>query len=189
MSIQALGWCIKQKTDTPTTKLVLFVLSNYADENGTCYPSEKHLSNIVGVSDRQIRRCLKWLINNQLIKAQQRKGTSNRYYLCMDTDVLPVRTPTSANTKDNTKDIYTKAFHAFWETYPRKVGKYLAAKAFEKSTKEIETKELIKATKRFAESHKNTEERFIPHASSWLNGKRYFDEQVVKKKTINSLAG
>ena len=115
MSIQALNWCIKARTDTPTTKLVLFILSNYADEQGSCYPSEKNLSDVVGVSDRQIRRCLKWLIDNNFITSVARKGTSNRYYLCMDTHVQrgmdtnsqPVRTPVSTNTKDNTKDIYS----------------------------------------------------------------------------------
>jgi len=189
MSIQGLGWCIKQETDTPTTKLVLFILSNYADEQGSCYPSEKHLASIVGVSDRQIRRCLKWLITNNLIRAEHRTGTSNRYYLTMDADVHTLRTPTSTNTKENTKDIYTKEFEIFWKLYPRKVGKHMAAKAFIKSCKDIEVNKLLTITKNFSESHKATEERFIPHAQTWLNGKRYLDVQVVKRNTKNHLAG
>ena len=197
MSITALGWCIKQKTDTPTTKLVLFILSNYADENGSCYPSEKHLAEIVGISDRQVRRCLKWLIENKYVQSEQRSGTSNRYFLSMDadvlprldTDVLPVRTLTSTNTKANTKDLYTKEFEVFWKLYPRKVGKHLAAKAFKKTGKDIEVDKLLQVTKNFAESNKATEERYIPHAQTWLNGKRFLDIQNVKKNTMNSLAG
>jgi len=189
MSIQGLGWAIKQETDTPTTKLVLFILSNYADEQGSSYPSEKHLGNIVGVSDRQIRRCLKWLITNNLITVEHRTGTSNRYYLTMDTHVHPVRTPTTSNTKANTKDIYTKEFEYFWKMYPRKVGKHMAAKAFKKAIKDIEVDKLLRIVKNFAESHRSTEERFIPHAQTWLNGKRFLDVQIAKKNTMNHLAG
>ena len=210
MSIQGLGWCIQQKTDTPTTKLVLFILSNYADEKGSCYPSENHLASIVGVSDRQIRRCLKWLIANGFIEAECRSGTSNRYYLSMDADVHPGiqhrvdadvhpsmdadvhpgRTPMSSYTKDNTKEIYTEEFEFFWVMYPRKVGKHMAAKSFKKACKDVEVGELLAATENFAELHKSTEERFIPHAQTWLNGKRFLDVQtVVNKNSMNHLAG
>lgn len=189
MSIQGLGWCIRQKTDTPTTKLVLFILSNYADENHSCYPSEKHLANLVGVSDRQIRRCLTYLQKNGFITVEPRSGTSNRYFLSMDADVQTPRTPTSANTKENSKDIYTKQFEVFWKMYPRKVGKFAAATAFKKVCKDIEINKLLTVTKRFAEQHAQTEERFIPHAQTWLNQKRFLDNIEKKKNTMNNLAG
>ena len=198
MSIQGLNWCIKQTTDTPTTKLVLFILSNYADENGSCYPSEKKLAELVGVSDRQIRRCLKYLITNGLIKVEPRKGTSNRYFLSMDIDVQPLRTPTSANTKDNTKNIsskniYDAEFTKFWELYPRKVGKHSAAMAFAKSRNHVFFGDMIKYTKMFAAENINTDEKFIPHAATWLNQKRYLDykdkKATNKKHSINNLAG
>ena len=107
----------------------------------------------------------------------------------MDADVHTLRTPTSANTKENTKDIYTKEFEFFWKMYPRKVGKHMAAKSFKKATKDIEVDKLLRITKDFAESHKATEERFIPHAQTWLNGKRFLDVQVIKRNSKNHLAG
>lgn len=189
MSIQGLNWCIKQKTDTPTTKLVLFILSNYADENGSCYPSEKKLGELVGVSDRQIRRCLTYLVKNNYISVEPRSGTSNRYYLSMDADVQPLRTPTSSNTKDDTKSIYSENFNKFWKMYPRKVGKYAAAVAFKKQIKHIDFLELVKKVEQFAKEHNNTEERFIPHAQTWLNQKRYEDVKKEIKKSLNNLAG
>ena len=82
-----------------------------------------------------------------------------------------------------------KEFEIFWKLYPRKVGKHMAAKAFIKSCKDIEVNKLLTITKNFSESHKATEERFIPHAQTWLNGKRYLDVQVVKRNTKNHLAG
>lgn len=197
MSIQALNWCIKARTDTPTTKLVLFILSNYADEQGSCYPSEKNLSDVVGVSDRQIRRCLKWLIDNNFITSVARKGTSNRYYLCMDahvqrgmdTNSQPVRTPVSTNTKDNTKDIYSDEFAKFWTIYPRKVGKFPAAKSFATARKTASFKKIMESLVSFAEQNKHTEEKFIPHAQTWLNQKRFEDVININKNSANSLAG
>lgn len=190
MSIQGLNWCIRQTTDTPTTKLVLFILSNYADENGSCYPSEKKLAELVGVSDRQIRRCLKYLVNAELIKIETRKGTSNRYYLSMDTSVQTLRTPTSTNTKENTKDKYTNDFNKFWEVYPRKVNKYAALQSFKRATKSDKVKTILDAVAVFAKNNQATEERFIPHAQTWLNQKRYLDVKEKSKTTsLNNIAG
>ena len=100
MSIEAIGWCKRQKTNTPTTKLVLFILANYADQEYSCYPSEKHIADICGISDRQVRRCLVWLEDNNLITKKRRFGTSNRYFLSVDAHVLMVRTRATAYTKD-----------------------------------------------------------------------------------------
>ena len=198
MSIQGLNWCIKQKTDTPTTKLVLFILSNYADENGSCYPSEKKLAELVGISDRQIRRCLTWLVDNKLINIEHRKGTSNRYFLSMDADVHTLRTSTSTNTKDNTKnktsrDFYSEKFKKFWKLYPRKVGKHAAAIAFAKSETIVFFDDLMKFTKMFVQENTNTDEKFIPHAATWLNQRRFLDYKdkkiLIKKQSLNNLAG
>ena len=75
MSIQALSWSVKKDCDNTTTKLVLILLANYADEKNSCYPSEKHLAKLAGVTDRTIRRSLKWLneylsikLKNYLVK-------------------------------------------------------------------------------------------------------------------------
>ena len=200
MSIQALNWAIKQKTDTPTTKLVLFILANYCDERFSCYPSEAKLAEICGVSDRQIRRCLKGLDLAGLLRSEPRispKGQiSNRYHLSMDTHVHPRMdthvhggvTPTSTYTKEDTK-IYTKDFEAWWSVYPRKAGKCQASRAYKKSVREISPKKLLEITIRFAAINNKTENRFIPHAATWLNGKRYLDEDMNKEMTINNLAG
>lgn len=107
MSIQALSWAFKQKTGTASTKLVLVALANYADEQHSCFPSHIHLAEKCEISDRQVRRCLDDLCRAGLLTKKQRAGTSNRYYLGVDTHVLPgadarvlpPRTPMSDNTK------------------------------------------------------------------------------------------
>ena len=108
MSIEAISWCKDQKCNTPTTKLVLFILSNYADQDHSCFPSLKHIGKICGISERQVRRCINWLGLNGKLIVQHRKGTSNRYYLSVDTSVRSVRTLTTAYTKDKQKLLRSK---------------------------------------------------------------------------------
>ncbi len=194
MSIQALSWSIKQNCDTPTTKCLLILLANYADENHSCYPSEKHLGKLVGVSDRTIRRSLKYLQENNFLSIKHRTGTSNRYYLSVDTDVLPLRTPTTTNTKEDTKDKYSVDFEKFWKVYPRKINKYATMQKFKVVVKTYDFNQLMKATIIFAQKVKNenTEERFIPHGSTWLSQKRFIDFEnykQIKKYSLNNIAG
>lgn len=205
MSIQALSWCLKKEIPNPTAKLVLMILCNYANENNVSYPSEKHLASLVGVTDRSIRRCTKQLSELGLLKVEQRLGTSNLYtiLISMDADVLTPRTPTTYNTKEDTKvninkkgvEKYDQDFKDFWDAYPRKINKHLAHQKWLTATKTFPTKKLIVCTIRFANLTKNekTEEKFIPHPSTWLNQKRYedFENQniEIKKQSLNNLAG
>jgi len=79
----------------------------------------------------------------------------------------------------NNIDIY---FSSFWESYPRKVGKPKALKAFNSAIKGMKLKEgeiqeflsFVKqdCTKRFA----NTEKQFIPHPTSYINAEGWNDE-------------
>ena len=108
MSIRALGWAMHRECPTPTTKLVLICLANYADEADSCYPSEKHLGKLCGISDRQVRRSIRTLADLGMVTVQSRTGTSNRYVLTVDahvhrgadSSVRGGRTPASANTKE-----------------------------------------------------------------------------------------
>lgn len=217
MSIKGLSWAIQKECNTPTTKLVLFILSNYADEKNSCYPSEKHLGKICGISDRQVRRCLSWLRENNFIDIENVEGKSNRYYLkidSMDTEVQTHRTQTTSNTKDDTKDNNTQKekirikkeegelsyvnmveqlFDYFWKHYPRKVSKKESLRIFFNLDHNQQIK-VVKAVPIFKESVKNTEVKYIPHPSTWLNQERWEDSlQEYKlsktKPTKNKIAG
>jgi hypothetical protein len=80
---------------------------------------------------------------------------------------------------------YTPDFEAFYGAYPRKVNKFAAFKVWQKISPENGTVEKIMAA---LEAHKKTEDwqkdngQFIPHPSTWLNGRRWEDEIIVKKK-------
>lgn len=70
-------------------------------------------------------------------------------------------------------------FARFWIAYPRKVGKTDALKAFMKlAPDEALTVTMIDAVRRHATSRdwQKDSGQFIPHPSTWLNGRRWEDE-------------
>jgi hypothetical protein len=109
MSTDAINWVRLLPCPTPTTKLVLFMLANYANKRThKCFPSEKHLGEICGVADRSVRRCVCSLEELGYIFVQKRLGMTNLYTITMDTSVHPTqdtsvrtpRPPVAANTLD-----------------------------------------------------------------------------------------
>lgn len=85
-----------------------------------------------------------------------------------------------SNTKEsNTKEEYSCMFEAFWKAYPRKEKKQDAKKAFMKLKP---SEDLFKAIMAGLENHKKSKQwtrdggQYIPHPTSWLNGKRWEDE-------------
>jgi phage replication O-like protein O len=80
------------------------------------------------------------------------------------------------------KYIYSQ-FLKFWETYPKKVGKGNAERVFLKlspndSLFSIIINAVISQSK--SEQWQSDGGKYIPHPTTWLNGKRWEDEIVVK---------
>lgn len=133
----------------------------------------------------------------------------------------PQTNNTKEKTKENKKDFLSKVFSEIYKIYPRKVGKKAAQDKFFKQCKEskplskladIKTnisieKAIYIAVREFNKECTGTEERFIPHLSTWLNQERWRDYWVIteeqdgslvfqpsdrimkKRKTLNDLAG
>jgi len=93
MSIKYLNAAINASGFSSSEKIVLFILSNYADENGYCWPSMKVLMRGTGMSDRGIQKTLLKLIKWGVVQRQRRyrneRQTSNGYYL----DLFMIMTP------------------------------------------------------------------------------------------------
>lgn len=187
MSIECLNQALKTDGLTPTKKFILVVLGNYADENGSCYPSYSHIAKIVGLKDSSgVKKTIKEFEKLGLLRIENRRSenggfTSNRYHLTLgggsqthrvvETQREGVREP--SNTKEDTKK-YNRDFEEFWKAYPRKIAKKHAYKSFLKIKKD-EWKKVIFASRLLAIEMKNTEERFIPHPTTWLNQERWTD--------------
>ncbi|MEK3718920.1 replication protein [Paenibacillus sp. FSL R7-0333] len=77
----------------------------------------------------------------------------------------------------------TAMFDEWYQKYPRKVSKDAAKKAWDKlcKTEDFDPDEAIQNTANFAETCKllETEKKYIPHPSTFLNQKRYKDYPVV----------
>lgn len=76
------------------------------------------------------------------------------------------------------------AFEAFWMSYPRKVGKQAAKKAFDKVNVPVKT--LVDAVERQKCSAQWRKEngRYIPNPATWLNQGRWEDEVNVSTGNV-----
>ena len=107
MSLEALTAAFKVEGLTPTKKLILVVLANYADEQGTCYPSHKHIAKLVGLKDHKgVQRTIKEFEEQGFLRIERRyteEGgqTSNRYHLKLNP--YPCLLYTSPSPRDRQK--------------------------------------------------------------------------------------
>lgn len=95
----------------------------------------------------------------------------------------PNRTETTTETPSKkpkvTKSDYSDLFGVFWATYPKKVGKDAAQKAFAKRKPDDK---LLKDIFQAVELQKTTEQwqkdggQYIPNPATWLNQGRWMDE-------------
>ena len=87
----------------------------------------------------------------------------------------------NTNPNPNARETRGAAFEKFWSAYPRKDGKQKARSAFEKVTVSLDV--LLDALETQKKSSQWTKDngQFIPHAATWLNGKRWEDQLSVDR--------
>ena len=73
-----------------------------------------------------------------------------------------------------------KEFDRFWKSYPRKENRPGAMKAFERAIRSADVSEILTGMETWQKSGKWDDPKFIPHAASFLNGRRWEDELGVK---------
>jgi hypothetical protein len=208
MSFTAMAWAAKQPCKNSLTKLVLLMLANYADENNSTFPSYKTLANLCECNERSVIRAIKMLYADRMIDIEKRftdsgKQTSNRFILLiprgdkLDTHRVTNYTPNTITiNKDSNKtdrgDKYTNEFLEWWNLYPRNDGS--KAKAFEVWKKVVDKfispRDLYLATSKFKQACNGKDKKYIPHATTWLNQKRWETvEESSKATSKNQLAG
>lgn len=76
MSIQAVSWAMSQRVGSPTGKILLICLADYANEQGECWPSQKTIADNTELSERATRDWLKKLEAKGFISRSRRHRTN-----------------------------------------------------------------------------------------------------------------
>jgi hypothetical protein len=92
MSLHATKWAWMQSVSS-TEKLVLLELSDHADKNNECFPSQKTIAKRTGFTPRAVNSALKKLETRQLIRRRRRM---NRGVRTSDLITLLIDTPPAA---------------------------------------------------------------------------------------------
>lgn len=186
MSFRHMAWAMETKIGDPLAKLLLVALADRADKDtGQCWPSLARLCEDTEMSMATVTRRLHYLEEQRFIQREQRDQKSTLYTLSLTERTLSLseRTPSlsqrdepiTMNLSENNKSMLID-FEEFWQVYPRKVGKGQARLAFKTALRKATKDELVSAASAYAESVRSTEQNFIPHASTWLNGERWLDQ-------------
>jgi hypothetical protein len=75
MSFQAMAWAVKQKVGNATGKAILLMLANYADEHGSCFPSQETLAAECECSKRSVLDWLQKFEDMGILKRDRRHGS------------------------------------------------------------------------------------------------------------------
>jgi hypothetical protein len=90
---------------------------------------------------------------------------------------VPDTSPTDAGQRAVNRHLDEEFEGTFWPEYPRKVGKDAARVAYRAARRRgVTVEQAMDGLRRFVKEKADTEKRFIPHASTWLNAGRWADE-------------
>ena len=160
------------------------------------YPSQARMAKMVGCSDVTLRKYLKELVDNELLVVAHQYDSDGRQkpnlYWLQAPKLLPeegerILPPVvkdlpgegkesydkSLNKNPLKNNIRSKQFDAWYSSYPKKQSKKAALKAFMNLKPDALTACLADD---LTARYKNTERKFIPLPSTYLNGERWDDE-------------
>lgn len=91
----------------------------------------------------------------------------------------------ATNQNQNQNQKYLPGFALFWESYPKKVDKVKAEKAWRKQGCESSPNDIIAALERHKASSQWRKDngQFIPNPATWLNGQRWEDQTINNEPT------
>jgi hypothetical protein len=129
------------------------------------------------------------LENTNLEMRESTIGTNGSNDSTIDTDRNTYINTDDSSSNDNEKPqksllgspIVPKHFDTFWKLYPNRGSKGKALKAWnkicdKKPKKRPHTKQISKAIREQQKSDQWQTKKYIPHASTWLNQKRWLDD-------------
>lgn len=216
MAFEYINWAYSQKLPA-TTKFVLVVMADRANQSGFCYPSRKDIADKTGLSPRSVTRAIAELEERGLIKITERRRqdgykTSNGYTLIsgdtqsgdkLSGDTVSLSQVTQCPDKDNNKLLseppvkpsITRAhqkpsgFDVWYQRYPHKVGRAAAEKAFLKAIQKTSVEVLRLGVERYIRD--KPPDRSWCNPATWLNQERWLDEpeEIKHESTTGNNTG
>ena len=176
----------------PWIKLHNQILENY---EFTCLPdaTKAHLLCIwmlASRTDNKIPNNPQWIANkigasdpvqiDLLIEANFLAYTDASTMLADCSDNRTVTVPLEEERREEKRIV----FDAFWDIYPNKQGK---AKAKEKWAQlKVDNDLFVKIKNHIQKAYSGVNRQFIPHGSTYLNGKRWMDEALPCSSELNN---
>ena len=108
-------------------------------------------------------------VSKKWMNSAQKLGISRSEYL------LAILEEKGHYSDVTTKKFQEDSFEIFWKDYPNKKSKQQSKKAFLRLTKK-DINDILIVYKDHLEFWDGKEKQFIPHASTWLNQRRWEDE-------------
>jgi uncharacterized protein YdaU (DUF1376 family) len=117
--------------------------------------------------------------NRALKRWEKSKNRNNLNGSHMPSSAMPAAHANTTTTTTTPLTPFENGFDKFWNSYPRKVGKEAAAKAYAKALKHVSLIEILEALEKQKPQWRDPQ--FIPHPASWLNAGRWADELPMAK--------
>lgn len=178
------------------------LLVRYADKDThKAFPSYHLLAERLRCSKKSVQRATEELVAKKMLTKKYRYNSSIVYTVVtrkprgVDTGVQGggqespggwTEVTTGVDTGDhltrpteldqpNDKDI-AQSFDTFWASYPRKVGKGQARKAFAAAVKKADVENILAGLEKYKAQVSSESIEFVAHPSTWLNGERWDDD-------------
>lgn len=199
------------RINNPTAKVVLLAIARYANSHGEAFPSQPLLSEDTCLSERTVRSCVHWLEENGYLTIKPKPNGPNFYTITSmkeepmnegesgpanfagegDSNITKldfskrreVNYTTTTSAAKSAHPLDTPFFLAFWQAYPRHIGKGAARTAFSKAIRIADPNEIVQGALAYARyvEEQGIDQQYIPHASTWLNAERWEDDLEAEK--------
>lgn len=96
----------------------------------------------------------------------------------------PIQSESNSKSESNSAQTRGADFEEFWKHYPRNEGKQKAREAFRKVDVDVQVLIAAVEQQKLSDQWTKNNGQFIPHASTWLNGKRWEDQLTMRYDAI-----
>lgn len=208
MSFQTMTWAAEQSCGSSSAKLVLLMLANHSNgHTGQCNPRHKLLAAECDMTVETLKTNLKKLeamglieivsqfmdgvqLPNQYVLNGPRGGGKNSGEGGGKFSPEGGGKNTPSYKQEGKQEDNHESFGLFWQAYPKKKDKETARKAWVKVPADLHPVVMDALAKQSQSQDWLKEDgKYIPLAATWINGKRWEDEDEGDTRTLDIWAG